>query len=148
MSTMAMPIPIINSLVHRPSRASAAAIGHTYVLSDAPPALRVRALYAVSKIVCDWTVAILEEAINEPQKGYLARRCALDQLIDLVEQAIDRGYQGLGNAACAQLAQEAQSCLKSQANTGEHYEIGAVEDLCDHLGTAIERGVFPAVPDF
>ena len=139
---------VLDSLVRRPSRASAAAIGHEFVLNGAQPNLRHLGLDALDKMVCDWSVAILEETIDEPTRGFHLRQHAVTKLRDLVKVAIDRGYSAINSTACHQLARAAQAELRSQVVKGQVWEIRAVEDLCDHLSQAVADGFFGELPDF
>ena len=68
--------PILDALRNRPSRASAAAIGHHFVLNGAPPTLSIAGINALGEMMCDWSVAILEETINDPTRTYEVRRYA------------------------------------------------------------------------
>ena len=99
-------------------------------------------------MVCDWSVAILEEAINDPSRGYPVRKYALDKLRQLVELAIDRGYAGLSKGTCRRLARQGLLEMRSHVREGTSGDIRAVEDLCDHLSQAVADGVFPELPDF
>lgn len=146
MSALAMPNPILDVLASRPSRASAAAIGIHYVLNGVPPALRVRGVDALSKMVCDWSVAILEEAITEPNRGYLVRRHALMKLRQLVETAIARGYAGISRRDCARLASECLAILGQDGGSNRAKQ--ALEDLCNHLSQAVADGHFGRLADF
>jgi hypothetical protein len=143
-----MPLAIINSLAGRPSRASAAAIGHEFVLNGAPPRLAVRGLDALSEMVCDWTVAILEEAVNDPTRAFLIRRQALLKLRDLLAGAVDRGYPHLDRSACHHLAREAMHELDDARDSDRECEGRAIEDLADHLSQAVDEGYFKELPDF
>ena len=73
MTTLAAPMPMLAALASRPSRASAAAIGHQFILNGEAPALRMRGLDVLGNMVCDWSVAILEQAIEDPSCGFLVR---------------------------------------------------------------------------
>jgi hypothetical protein len=141
-------MPILDSLRHRPSRASAAAIGHGFVLNGAPPAVGMLGVDALCEMICDWSVAILEEAINDPSRNYGVRRHALERLCQLVMVSIDRGYTGIAKVTCSRLAHEAEAELKVRKGQTDFQEIQAVEDLCGHLSQAVADGVFGELPDF
>ncbi len=148
MSASPIRLGVLDALMRRPSRASAASIGQHFILNGAPPALRVRGLDAIGKMPCDWTVAILEMAINERRLGHLVRRNAINKLQELLLQAIDLGYCAVTQDECRQLTEAAQEILKAQDRIGEQGEIGAVEDLCGHLSQAVADGAFEQLPDF
>jgi len=142
------PLQVLNALAGRPSRASAAAIGHHYVMNGVPPGLRIRGLSALADMVCDWTAVILEQVITDPGRGYLVQHHALSLLEDLVERAIDRGYRRLGLQGCGRLARAAEAELKGQFAAGADAQMQAVEDLCGHLAQAVADGLFGQIPDF
>jgi len=148
MSVLAVRMDVLEALMGRPSRSSAAAIGRQFVLSSSPPEARIRGLNALSGMVCDWSVAILEEAINDPSRGYLVRRYALTRLCGLVRKAIDQGYTGLIRSECDQLEFRAVMALSAEdGETGRNENLPA-EDLCCHLAEAVAAGLFGELPDF
>jgi len=148
MATSTAPLQVLNSLVGRPSRASAAAIGHHYVMNGVPPGLRIRGLSALADMVCDWTTVILEEVITDPSRGYLVQQYAFGLLENLVKRAIDQGYRRLSPLECARLVAQARAGLKRQFTAGDSGESEAVEDLCNHLAQAVADDVFGQMPDF
>ncbi len=148
MSVIAMQMSILHSLVRRPSRASVAAIGHECVLNGSPPVVRIRGLEALSSMVCDWSVAILEEAINDPRRGYVVRRYAIGRLCLLVKRAVRLGYAGITMQTCHQLENEALLAIRQTADQAGRCEIESVEALCNHLSQAVADGIFPELPDF
>ena len=103
MTMLTMPIPILDSLARRPSRASAAAIGNQFILDGPTPASQMRGLDALCDMACDWSVAILEETINDRALVYPVRKYALAKLQELTERAIDGGYSGLSKKGCHRL---------------------------------------------
>jgi hypothetical protein len=143
-----MHTSVLSRLRHQPSRASVAAIGHHFVLNGAPPRLRICGIDAVCDMVCDWSVAILEEAIEDPGRGRLVRRYALEKLSELVKRAVERGYGGTTPAECDRLADAARTGLFPEAEARDRVEVPAVEDLCNHLSQAVADGVFGQMPDF
>lgn len=140
--------PVLETLATKPSRASAAAVGHHYVLNGVRPKMRVRALQVLCAMPCDWTSVILESAINDEKFGYGFRRQALKQLRNLLWGAIGLGYRRLSYEKCAALDAVAVKSL-SPANPGSACrEIDAVDELCCHLSQAVDDGVFGELPDF
>ena len=148
MTLVGMHESVLHSLFSRPSRASAAAIGHQFILGDAPPALCVRGLDALSHMVCDWSVAILEEVVGDPGRPFLVRLRTVRAMRDLLSTAIDRGYQGITSEECCQLASEAEAELKNRQAEASASEMQAVEDLASHLSEAVAEGFFEELPDF
>lgn len=148
MRTHAVFEPVLRSLASRRSRSSAAAIGHNFILNGAPLPVALQAIDVLSTMVCDWTVAILDEAVSRPQANRLVRSRALTVLGKLAEEAVDRGYPRLTRADCRKLARVAQKAVNRNEGRMARNEIPAVEDLCDHLGEAVAEGIFPRLPDF
>lgn len=141
--------PVLDSLCRLPSRASAAAIGHGFVLNDwSGPEFAMIGLDALSEMVCDWSVAIFEETINQTTLNRAVRRYALRKLHALVALAVDRDYQRISKESCCELVKQAEAEMEAQENGCPFKDIQAVEDLCNHLNEAIEGGVFERLPDF
>jgi len=140
-----IPIAVLHSLTSHRSRASAVAVGHHFVLNGVPPVVQMKGIEALSNMVCDWAVAILEEFITDPLRNYLVRKQATRQVSDLVIKAIERGYRGISRDGADQLTAQALEAL-SQEGTANREE--AVERLCGHLSRAVEEGCFGSLPDF
>jgi hypothetical protein len=140
--------PVLRSLASRRSRSSAAAIGHNFILSGAPLPVALQAIDVLSTMVCDWTVAILDQAISQTEGSRVVRRHALTVLGKLAEEAVDRGYPRLARADCRKLTRRAQMELNRDEGGVAQDEIPAVENLCDCLGEAVSDGFFPRLPDF
>lgn len=134
---------VLNLLTVRKSRASVAAIGHQYILADQMPQVQIKGIEALAGMVCDWSVAILEECISDPLKNYVVRRRALNCIESLLKTAVRRGYDRIGYAAIGRLAQTA---MDTNGSNGQ--SCPALEGLCDHLSQAIADGHFGALPDF
>jgi hypothetical protein len=117
-------------------------------LNDVSPELNIRGLNALGDMACDWTVALLEEAINDPSRGYSVRRHAIAKLGELLKRAIDQGYTKATKGRCRLLVGRAHVALKIQSNRGICHPIQEVEDLCDHLGQAVADGFLGQLPDF
>ncbi len=139
---------VFDALRHRPSRAAVAAIGQRFVLNGAPPALATLGLEVVSEMICDWSVPILEEAVNDPKRVIAVRRVAVDKLGELMLKAVRRGYSGISERRCRSLVEQAQAELRVQEREGGFGRIPSVEELCDHLSRAVAGGVFGMLPDF
>src|SRR5512146_2131814 len=139
---------VFHSLLRSPSRASAAAIGQQYVLRGASPALRMLGIDALAQMPCDWSVAILEQAIYDPSRGYNVRRHAIHKLRDLLSTAICDGYAPVSADRCQQWAQAAGRELMRQCIQGGMGENPAIEELCSHLSQAIADGHLGHLPDF
>lgn len=139
---------VLLALARRPSRSSAATIGHEFVLNGVPPALQIRGLNALAEMTCDWTVAILEEAINSPTRTCFVRHYALSMLGALLQRAIDEGYRRIGRDECRQLVRSAGVELGVRCAEGAPGEIAPVEELCNHLSQAVADGFFAELPDF
>ena len=84
MTSAPTPLRILDSLTRRPSRASVAAIGHHFVMNGVSTELHIRGLNALGDMICDWTVALLEEGINSPRAGYSVQRHAAAKLGELL----------------------------------------------------------------
>lgn len=143
MSTVAGPIEILSSLESRRSRASAAAIGHRYALSNVPPAVQIRAIAALREMVCDWSVAILEQLVENAEANPMVRLRALRTMADLLLIAVDRGYREISRAGVAEKLRQAGTNLDTSTE-----ECPATTDLACHLAAAIENGFFESLPDF
>lgn len=139
---------VLLALARRPSRSSAATIGHEFVLNGVPPALQIRGLNALADMTCDWTVAILEEAINSPTRTCFVRHYALSLLGALLQRAIDQGYRRIGRDECRQLLRAAGAELGARCAAASSDEIAPVEELCNHLSEAVAEGCFEELPDF
>ena len=148
MCTMSTSHIVLEALARRPSRSSATAIGHRYLLDGTTPELRIEAINALSRMVCDWSIAILEEAICDPTRGFLCRRYALARICGLLEQAIAEGYDRVTRAECRHLRRHAAAAIEASTKLEEPVEIDAVEILCSHLCQAIADGVLKETPDF
>jgi hypothetical protein len=148
MSRVNIQVSILESLLRSPSRASAAAIGCHYVLNGVPPGLQLMGVNALARMPCDWAVAILEEAINDPTREYHVRRHAIRELGDLLCTAIGHGYANITRRQCSRLARAADRELTRQCAQGQNREIRAVEELCSHLSQALADGCLGQVPDF
>jgi hypothetical protein len=140
--------PVLNTLAAKPSRASAAAVGHHYVLNGVPPAMRVRGLRVLCEMPCDWTSVILESAIKDETLEYRFRRQALTQLQNLLWRAIRMGYRNLSHGQCAALTGLAVKSLPRESPGSASDGIDAVEELCCHLAQAVDDGLFGELPDF
>ena len=147
MSTYTMSHPVLSSLVRLPSRASAAAIGLHYLLPERPQTIRLQAIDAVCDMVCDWTAALLDQVISDPRCALPVRRHALKKLILLLWRGIHAGYQGMTVSHLNQLAAEAQDQLERGALQTQGLT-SVLDDLCNHLSSAVERGAFRQLPDF
>jgi hypothetical protein len=148
MNALGIDRAVFDAMKNRPSRASVAAIGQRCVLDGAAPAAAALGLDALSKMMCDWSVGILEEAINGPNCAYCVRRLATSTLGELVLKAIRHGYRGISEPRCRSLIAQAQAVLSVQESEGAVGRIPAVGYLCDHLKQAVADGVFGALPDF
>jgi len=134
--------------MRRPSRASVAAIGINYVLNSAPPALRMLGLDAVASMACDWSVAILEQAVTAQRAGPRVRRHALLKLRELLEEAMAHGYRHLSPQALESLMARAQPILNGDVPLRQTTAAQAVEDICNHASQAVEQGCFGRLSDF
>jgi hypothetical protein len=141
-------VSVLQSLLRSPSRASAAAIGQNYVLNGVSPPLRMLGVDALAQMPCDWVVAILEEVILDPARGYDVRRHAILTLGDLLRTAIRKGYEGVNLDQCERWTRAADRGLTRQCVRGAPGEIPAIEDLCGHLGQAVADGYLGQLPDF
>jgi hypothetical protein len=99
------------------------------------------------EMICDWSVAILEEAINDPTRCYDVRQYAITKLGELLIEAVERGYSRITRQECFQLVSEAKARLKA-GKDDPCFEDQAVEDLCGHLSQAIADNFFGELPDF
>jgi hypothetical protein len=138
----------MDHLCRTPSRASVAALGHAYVLNGAPPALSLMAIDAITRMICDWTVVILEETVNDRSLHKNVRRYALNMLGALLSRAVSNGYHGLARFESRRLLLEARQVFEEQLATTGSPEIQPVEELCNHLSQAVSNGVFGELPDF
>ncbi len=139
---------VLDALKNQPSRASAAAIGQNFVLNGAPPSAGILGLDILADMMCDWSVAILEEAIADPTRSSRVRRHAITKLREALTKAIRRGYPAISEACCWSLASQAMLALQEQNRQGCPDQLPGVEDLCDHLSQAVEQGYFASLPDF
>lgn len=146
MTALATDMTVLYSLAARPSRSSAAAIGHQYVLNNCPPQVQIKGLSALSRMICDWSVAILEEFITDPLRNYLARQYAVRLAGHVLGKAVQRGYSEIDQKAVQELVGMGIRAL--QPNERGDGENPAAEILCSHLSQAIEKGCFGLVPDF
>jgi hypothetical protein len=92
MSAVSTQMTILHSLENRRSCSSAAAIGHEFILNGCPAHVQMRGIDALVRMPCDWGIAILEEAIDDPLRNYFVRQHAVRCVGDLLMQAVDRGY--------------------------------------------------------
>ena len=145
MTSLAMSFMILNALRSRPSRASAAAIGHRFVLSEPPPLLARLAMDALANMPCDWSIAILEEIVNAKEKKKHIRRYAIHKLSEVLARAIEQGYPGINRKAARSLFRRAKARLSSDFEAAENPD---VEEMCNHIGEALDRGMFKRLPDF
>ncbi len=150
MSVMTATMAVFQSLASKPSRASAAAIGHKYVLNGRSPVMQIQAVNSLGDMVCDWSLTILDQTINDFSLRYLVRRHALNRVCGLLRQAVDQRYSRISKSEIQQLEDEAASLLEKHPGPGEPagIEIEVVEELCDHLGQAMAEDVFEELPDF
>ena len=148
MTCSTMPLLILDSLRSRPSRASAAAIGHRFVLNGAPRALNLLGIDALAEMICDWSVALLEEAVNDPSRAFGTRQYAISKLGELLSTAIDRGYSHATREDGHRLVIPAKAELEARKDESPFREIQAVEDLCNHVSQAVAEGIFEQLPDF
>ena len=150
MTTTAIQESVLCSLISHPSRASAAAIGHQFVLNGAPPALCLQGVEALSRMPCDWGVVILEQAVEDPSRPHSVRIQALKKLYALMRSAIARGYSYLTMPDARRLVAEVEEHLRSQRGGQEEApnEIPALEELASHLCEAVAAGMFGELPDF
>ena len=139
---------VLERLIGKPSRSSAAAIGHRFVLNGAPAELRGRGVNALCEMMCDWSAAILEMVIQDPTRGCLLRWHTLTRLSEVLERAIARGYPALSRKDCRRLAKQAWADLRRPIGAGQCQASRAAEDLCVHLSQAVEAGYFPDLSDF
>jgi hypothetical protein len=109
--------------------------------------LQLQGIDALARMVCDWGVAILDEAIHDPSRVHLVRRHALRQIGNLVAEAIRRGYRGIDGRTLVVLQDEAHRRLM-QVDGGMDREEPAATDLCNHLSRAIEEGYFGQLQEF
>jgi hypothetical protein len=142
------PLPILGELSRRPSRASAAAIGHRFILNGASPALRIAGIRALGPMVCDWSVAILEMAICDPARGLKTRLCAVRELGSLLKEAISRGYCRLTWQGCSHLVEAACREVDTAGESVSLEDNPVVEELCGHVSQAVADGYFGTLPDF
>jgi hypothetical protein len=141
-------LAVLDSLIRRPSRASAAAIGHHFILNGAHPALGILGIDALASMTCDWAVAILEETISDASRGYRLRQYTLTKLGELLTDAIEHGYPAVTKRECCRLVEEARAQLEAHKYEAQSCEIQAVEHLSSHLSQAVEDGLFGQLPDF
>ena len=139
---------VFQRLARKSSRASAAAIGHRFVLNGAPAGLRLRGIDALCQMMGDWSVAILEMTVHDPTRGYSVRRHAVACLCDMVTIAIGQGYTRLTLLDCRSLGSQAQADLLGITHTSLPGEISAAVKLCNHLSQAVAEGHFPELADF
>ncbi|HOW74083.1 MAG TPA: hypothetical protein PKY77_26050 [Phycisphaerae bacterium] len=139
---------VLSTLAMKPSRASAAAIGHHYVLEDAPSALRLHGVDLLCGMVCDWSVALLDELINSPHADFALRQYALHRLHELLKVAMNRGYEHLSPPECRRLMTRARREIQRYCRADGHGEMWAVDELCSHLAQAVADGLFGELPDF
>ncbi len=139
---------ILHALTRRPSRSSAAALGHKFILNGAPPRLQLLGLEALADMTCDWSVAILEEAINDRTRRRQIRERALELVVGLLRIAVERGYRRIEEREIANLAELAGIRLLERCRRRVGGEDAAVELLCSHLSEAVEEGRFGRLPDF
>ncbi len=139
---------ILISLRDRPSRASAAAIGHGFVLNGAPGAFRIRGLDALTGMMCDWAVAIFDEAITGAKQPVHVRRHGIGILHRLVSEAIAKGYRGAQLEEVQCLYHDALTFTRGCGDAAKSVSRQAVEDLCNHLSQAVADGCFGRLPDF
>lgn len=148
MNTLMQPLPILGELSRRPSRASAAAIGHNFILSGASPGLRIEGIKALGQMVCDWSVAILELTICDPSRGLRTRLRAEEELGNLLKAAIARGYSRLKSDECSRLAEAARGRVLAAGQNDSLEDDPLVENLCSHVSQAVAEGCFGSLPDF
>jgi hypothetical protein len=148
MCTMSTSHIVLDALARKPSRSSATTIGHRFLLDGSAPALRIKAIDALSRMVCDWSIVILEEAVCDPTRGYLCRQYALSKICGLLEQAVACGYDRIGRAERRQLRREAAAAIEASTGAEKPVEIAALESLSCHLCQAIADGVLKQTPDF
>ena len=141
-------LPILDALRNLPSRASAAAIGHHFVLNGGPPTLRIAGIDALAEMICDWSVAILEEAINDSTRADKVRSYALATVGKLLSTAIARGYGAVTKEECHQWMEEAQAEMTAHNGKSHPLEFGPVVELCSHLSQAVADGLYGQLPDF
>ncbi|HOW69711.1 MAG TPA: hypothetical protein PKY77_03845 [Phycisphaerae bacterium] len=139
---------VLSTLAMKPSRASAAAIGHHYVLDGAPSAIRLRGVDLLCGMVCDWSVALLDELISSPHADYVLRQYALHRVHGLLRVAMSRGYANLGPPECRRLMTRARRELQHYCIRVGQPGMPAVDALCSHLGQAVADGLFGDLPDF
>lgn len=148
MSNSILSAPVLSALTRRPSKASAAAIGINFVLNGAPPALRLRGIDALARMMCNWSVAILEETITDHSRPCLLRTYALERLGGALNDAIHRGYPRLSETDKLRLLNEARQALATIRDVTADDEIPAVTEMCNHLDEATRLGLFGELPDF
>ena len=148
MSHAVAVLSVLDALTCRPSRASAAAIGQRFVLNRASPALAVRGLDALGDMLCEWTVAILDQAIHDSSRLPMVRQHALAKLCVLLNAALQRGYTKLDRQGFFRLMGEAQRSVEDGKRNVDAETIPAVEELCNHLSEAVSDGVFGQLPDY
>jgi hypothetical protein len=145
MTALANQMTILSSLESRCSRASAAAIGHQFVLSGNPPQVQVRGIDALAAMPCDWSIGILEEVVNDPLRNCLVRQYTIRHLAKSLNQAVDRGYGRICRAGVNRLADLAVSASFAPGGCQENRP---AEDLCSHLLEAVNAGFLGQIPDF
>ncbi|MBP7935850.1 MAG: hypothetical protein KA354_14485 [Phycisphaerae bacterium] len=139
---------VLSTLAMKPSRASAAAIGHHYVLDNAPSRLRLRGVDLLCRMVCDWSVALLDELINSSHVDFALRQYALHRVHELLKVAMGREYEHLSPPECRRLMTRARCELQSHCSRRLGGEMSAVDELCSHLAQAVADGLFGELPDF
>ena len=148
MTTLKMDESFLYALGHKRCRGTVAGIGHRFILNGSPPRLAIQGIDVIGGMMCDWTVAILEEAIDTPGRHPQVRFHALEKLAEILLHAIQRGYSRVTPKGVRQLASESKKALEDRLKGTHQGDIQAVEDLCNHLSEAIDDGVFVPLPDF
>ena len=148
MTTLNMDETILRSMGRRSSVGSVTGIAHKFILNGAPRRLAILGIDVIGEMMCDWTVAILEEAINDPSRPPQVRFHALEKLVESLLHAIQRGYARVTPEGVRRLASESKKALEERLKGIYQADIQAVEDLCNHLSEAVDDGVFAPLPDF
>jgi hypothetical protein len=112
--------------------------------------MQIQAVSALAEMVCDWSVAILEQAVSGTGHRYLVRRYALGRICELLRRAIRRGYSPISRTEVSHLECQVVHALEGPPTTNKlaGVKIGALDDLCNHLSRAIADGLFEELPDF